>query len=312
MADTKIPLIVLAGRDRHATGGPRGEQRNLSGFKAVDTRLDGQPLIAVLLERLRAVDAFDPIFIAGSAAVYAPLRLDARLIDTDDTCGGNLRNSVEAVVDELRPSQLGITTCDILPEREDLENAMADFRRHQPLDFWMPQHRVRDDEPLGTSDYKPRYFIRPDGEHEPAPTLPGHLILADPLALRRDLMYRIFDFAYETRNLDVAYRRSVIIKRALSLLLRADLRLLRRGELPTTTLSMVLHGYRLGTKLKRRDVSARAMEHHLRKIWITAQHRRRYPTRRGRVAVISCRSLARDVDTVEEANELIESFQDRA
>lgn len=306
MVDGRIPLIVLAGRDRRGTGGPRGDQHALSGFKAVDTRLDGRPMIAVLLERLRETGTFDPIYLAGSAAVYAPLRLGVRLIDTDDTFGGNLRHSIEAVIDERRPSQLAITTCDILPERDDLARALADFRRHQPTDFWMPQHRVGTREALGTSDYKPRYYIRPDGEPAPVPTLPGHLIIADPLAIRRDLMYRIFDFAYETRNLDVAYRRGVIIKRALGLLLRADLRLLRRGEAPTITLSMVLHGYRLGTKLKRQDVSARAMEDHLRKIWVTGRHRRRYPTRRGRVAVLSCRSLARDVDTVEEARELIE------
>ncbi|RMH15665.1 MAG: hypothetical protein D6696_20070 [Acidobacteria bacterium] len=299
-----LPLLILAGRDRHpgVAGRRDGE---LAGYKAVEVRLGGRPLIAVLVERLRASGAFAPIAVAGPAEVYGPLELDARLIDTSGSFGDNLRAGVEALVAELDPEQLAITTCDVLPSSADLRRVLDDFHRHQPTDFWMPHHPVEDPAELGSSAYKPRYGFRPPDAPRAVPTLPGHLVIVHPRAVRRSLVYRIFDLGYATRNRPVRWRRAVIVRRALGLLLAADLRRLRRGRPPLVTWSLLTAGIRLGNRLIAGDATTTEIEDLLRIMWITRRHRRRHPERRGRFAILPCSSLARDVDTEAEARELV-------
>ena len=299
-----IPLVILAGRDRSSERPDRAGNRNLGGFKAVETTLGGKPLIEVAVERFRSTGFFDPVVIAGPAAVYEPLGLPARLVDTDGNFGENLAAAVELLVDEMQPEQVAVTTADIVPERDDLERAIADYRAHAPLDWWMAIHRITDPGALATSSYKPRYRIIPHGEEQPAATLPGHLLIANPLAGRRKLIYRVFNLAYASRGRSVAFRRMFIVRRAIATLLGADLRRLARGQLPVITATLLWNGTRLADWLRRGDVRIEKIEDILRVMWATRRHRKQHPDRRGRFAAISCRSLARDVDTVEEAMEL--------
>lgn len=299
-----IPLVILAGRDRRGDRPDRAGYHDLGGFKAVETTIDGKPLIQIAVERFRDTRLFGPIVIAGPEAVYAPLGLPARIVDTDSNFGDNLKAAVETLVDECQPTRLGITTADIVPEPDDLERVLADYRSHVPVDWWMALHRVEDPKRLQSSSYKPRYLIIPHGETEPIATLPGHLVIANPMAGRRQLIYRIFDLAYASRGKPVAFRRIFIIRRAITTLLAADVRRLFRGQLPVVTVSMLWRGIRLADQLRRGDVQIERFEDVVRKMWATRRHRKRYPDRRGRFSSLQCRSLARDVDTVEEAMEL--------
>lgn len=300
-----MPLLILAGRDR-AAGERRGGSRLLRGYKGVDIQIEGRPLIAVLIDRFRATGRFDEIFVAGPAAVYRPLGLDAHLLDADGGFGDNLRAGTEPIVERRAPQELALTTCDILPDPGELAVALEDLAAHRPCDFWMPQYRV-DPAQLGSSAYKPRYSMIPPGARRAVPTLPGHLVVANPLALRRELVYRVFDLAYQTRNRSLALRRAVIVRKTLGLLLSTDLRLLLSGRLPTVTWSMLVNGLIVGSKLKSGAVTTGELEERLRKVWVTRRHRRSHPQRRGRVVVLEGSSLARDVDTEEEARELAAS-----
>lgn len=304
VAHETIPLIILAGRDRRTERPDRAGYHDLGGFKAVETKIDGKPLIRIAVERFRDAGLFGPIVIAGPASVYAPLGLPARIIDTDANFGDNLKAAIETLIAESQPQQIGITTADIVPEPADLERVIADYREHLPLDFWMAMHRVDDPEQLRSSSYKPRYRFIPRGSSEPVATLPGHLVIANAMGGRRHLIYKVIDLAYASRGKSVAYRRVYIARRAITTLLAADLRRILRGQLPVISISLLWHGTRFAGLLRRGNLEVGHLEDITRLMWATRRHRKQYPARRGRFAILSCRSLARDVDTVEEAMEL--------
>ena len=133
-----FPLVILGGRDHQSTVLPEGgrDKHLLAGFKAVEIEIGGRPIILHLIERLRACGAFDPIFIAGPAKVYEPLGTGARIIETDGTFGENLAACVRALIEQVPGQQAMFTTCDIVPDPEDLRRALDDL--HPRADRWPP------------------------------------------------------------------------------------------------------------------------------------------------------------------------------
>lgn len=301
----KMPLVILAGRDVKGSA-PHGGGQSLRGFKAIETFVGGVTMLEALVGRMRATGVFDPIVIAGPSAVYEPLGLDVRLVDTDSTFSGNLKAGIDSLMAERPIDEIAVSTSDVLPSPDDLKTALDDYRAHRPLDFWMPQHRVRQAAELGSSDYKPRYYFNLPGEPEPVATLPGHLIIANPSILRLRELFYLFDIAYATREKGVRYRRALMLRKAGGLLLGGDLRRLLKGRAPLLTWDMVTNGIAFAGQLARGEVEPTYMENRLRRFWVRRAHRKRFPDLRGRVALFSCRSLARDVDTEAEARELRE------
>lgn len=308
-----VPIIILGGRGRPSAGLPNEAegQHLLSGYKAAELKIGGRPLIEELVERLRATGAFDPIYLVGPERVYAPCRLkDVRLVDADLDFGSNIRAATDRVMSDLPQQPVAYATADILPEADDLDRAVDDFRRASPCDFWMLECREpKDLQSLGTSSWKPRYTIRGDEDPAPVPILPGHLVIADPWAVRLSMIYDILELAYRSRNLPISRRRRAITSKIVLVLLRADLGELSRGRLPTVTFDTLWSGTRFVAKL-RNGIDHGLMATLLRQIFIKRQHRRRYPRRGGRVAVLDCLSLARDIDTEEEARELLKDSAD--
>ncbi len=299
----KLPLIILAGRDTKGSA-PHGGGKSLRGFKAIDTQVGGVTMLEALVARLRATGVFDPIAIAGPAEVYRPLGMDVQLVDSDSTFSGNLKAGIDAMMATGPIDEVAVATSDVLPSTEDLETALADYRAHRPLDFWMPQHCVAGT--LGSSDYKPRYHFKPRADAEPVATLPAHLVIANPSALRLRELFVLFDLAYATRERGLRYRRTLMLRKALGMIVGGDVRRLLRGRAPLLTWDMVTNGIAFAGKLARHQATTTEMEDRLRRFWVRRPHRRRHPHRRGRVALLSCRSLARDVDTEAEARELTE------
>jgi hypothetical protein len=314
MATFEQPLILLAGRDRRPSALPdgRADLHLLRGYKAMEVEIGGEPLIVRLLERLRDGGVRGPVFVAGPARVYADLAGEVRLVDTDGDFGENIRASLEAVRESGFQGQVAVMTSDVLPEADELQAALADFERHQPCDFWMVQCRA-DRQKLGASAWKPRYFLRPEGESGGVATLPGHLFMADPRNVRLDLLYTLFELAYRTRNRPTAYRRSVIVKGILMTLLASDLKRLATFRRPVITRDMLWNGLTLIKKTTAPSgVGQREMEDRLRRIWVRASVRRRHPERRGRVMIHDGISLARDIDTEEEAREAARRLEEEA
>ncbi len=105
--------------------------------------------------------------------------------------------------------------------------------------------------------------------------------------------------------------RSVLAK-----LLAEDLKRLAHLRRPGVTWDMVWNGLVLIKKMAAvTGVDQAEMEDRARRMWFRWSHRRRHPECRGRVMIHDGVSLARDVDTEEEAREITrlwESFESRA
>lgn len=321
METPELPLILLAGRDRRGATLPEGrpDLHLLRGYKAVELEIAGRPLLVRLLERLRECGGFGPVFVAGPARVYEPLQEslagEFRLIDTDSDFGGNLRAALEEVRSLGFAGHVAVMTSDVLPDPGEMRQVLDDLERHQPCDFLMVECRADDAARLGASDWKRRYLIRPRGESAAVPTLPGHFVVADLGAVRLDLLYGIFELAYRTRNRPTSYRRAVIVRSVLAKLFAEDLKRLARLGRPGVTWELVWNGLVLIKKLVTTGIDQDEMEDRVRRMWIRWRHRRRHPERRGRVMIHDGLSLARDVDTEEEAREvqrLWESVASRA
>ena len=203
------------------------------------------------------------------------------------------------------PGPVAVMTSDVLPDPADLAEAVDDMKRHQPWDFWAAYIRARDRQRLGASAWKPKYLILPDGESEAVAVVPGHLVAADPRTLRLDLLYTLFELAYRTRNQPVGPRRAKIVRSILLTLVGEDLKRLVKLRRPGVTRDMLWPCLTLIRKLTTTGCPQREMEDRLRRIWVKWEHRRRHPERRGRVLITRGVSLGRDIDTEEEAREII-------
>jgi hypothetical protein len=306
MVATKVPLVVLGGRDRSSTTLPgAGQDKHLlTGYKGVDLRIGGRPLISLVLERLQATGAFDPIFVAGPLAIYRPVWPEERILPTDGFFGENLRHSLEGARARCPGQPIGFTTCDILPKVEELSALMADFHRRRPLNFWVPLIRVpADPSRLGESQWKPRYRLIPDGASQAVETLPGHLVMVDPEVFRLPIVYRILQLSYKTRNRSVAYRRAVIARRVLGSLLAEDLRRLCRFQAPTLTWDVVRNGLAIARGLRSGQMSADDLAKRTERMFVLRSVRQQFPQRQGRMPVLEGLSMAKDIDTLEEAKE---------
>jgi hypothetical protein len=302
----KLPLLILGGRDRRGTILPEEGQdkQPLKGYKGADLKIGGRPLVEAAIERWRSCGVFEPIYIAGPARVYEPLGLDAIVVDTDGELGDNLRAGNDRLEAEHGPCMIAVTTCDILPDPQELKNATADLVRSQPVDFWMPLCPVPDASRLGASAWKPKYWVRSPEAAEAVPILPGHLMVGNPATLRLRFLYQLFDQLYRTRNRPLAYRRMVLTRSLLGSLLKEDLRHMFSLRLPYITWGVVYNVLMLVSKIAARTVTTTDFEDHLRRAFLRRAHRREFPERRGRVVIMPCLSLAKDIDTVEEAREV--------
>jgi len=299
-----VPLVILAGSDRRPTILPSSgrDKHPLTGYKGLDVRIQGQPLVAAVAERLLASGCFSPIYLAGPAAIYKDVTSSVELIDADGGFAKNIRLAMTAVRAAHPGSPVAFTVCDILPEIDTLREVMTDYHRHAPCDFYFPLIRTPDDlSQLGASAWKPVYRVVPE-EGKPAQRiLPGHLAVVDPGALRLAFLYRLLQLGYRTRNRSIRYRRGVMVRGVLGALLYQDLLHLLSLRAPTTAWTVLTAGLKAGRGLKRGTILRVQVEDAVRKIFVTGQHRKRYPERGAFLPLVDGLSLALDIDTVEEA-----------
>jgi hypothetical protein len=306
MAGKTIPIVILGGSDRRPVRLPDGarDKHPLSGFKGVDLRIGGRPVVEILVERLETCGAFGPIYIAGPAAVYRPLGTGAVLLDTNATFGGNIENALTEILSRHPGSPMGFTTCDILPDVKDLESVMEDWSRRAPSDLWFPLVRApKDRSLLGASAWKPGYHIVPERGRPAVEILPSHLIVTDPAALRLRFIHRLLDAGFRTRNRSILYRIVVMGGGLVGGILFHDALHVLGGRLPTLTLDTIGAGAAAGTKLRKGRATTADLEDATRSIFVKRRHRDRYPDRRVALPILEGLSLALDIDTEEEARE---------
>lgn len=307
VAPKPTPIIVLGGRDPRVGGMPAGvgDRHPLAGYKGVVVRIGGRALIDRVLERLAQSGLFAPIYIAGPQSVYAEHRGGASVIDVDGPIDETIRTGVEAVGRHHPGEPLAFTTCDVLPEIATLQRVMAQYRAGAPCDGFLPMIRVPEKRAeLGASAYKPTYFVIPEQHARPVEVLPCHLAVVDTGALRMNFIYRVVRLIYRTRNRPIAYRRRVMLRGILFELLYQDLRHLLGLRLPNLTWTVLHSGLPAVRELKAGTITRGHLEEAIRRIFVTARHRRRYPERRVLMPILEGLSLALDIDTEEEAREM--------
>lgn len=306
MEHSTLPLIVLGGSDRTAARLPAAarDKHPITGYKAVDVRIRGRAVVEILMERLAASGEFAPVFLAGPERVYRGVNVRAEPIDTDASFGRNIITAMRHVQERFPGSPVAFTTCDILPEISDLRSAMDDWRRHAPADMWYPLVRVPENHGrLGASSWKPTYRVVPLPGDPPEEILPGHLLVANPEAIRQRFIDRLFELGYRTRNRSIPYRMSVMAGGLLGTLLYHDVLHVLSGRFPTLTMDVVGSGVREGLRLRRGSATLRGLEDAVRRIFVKRRHRLRFPEQRVSLPIIDGLSLALDIDTEEEARE---------
>ncbi len=307
MSRPRIPLIILGGADRKAAELPPEvrDKHPLVGYKGVDIRIAGRPIVSELIERVVSSGAFEPIVVAGPERVYRKAGVGVPVVDTDAGFGENIRAGLEGIRRMNPASQVAITTCDILPEVAELKRQMDDYWSAAPYDLWYALVRApHEPEEMGEFGWKPRYRVCPAPGEEPVQILPGHLCIFDPGALRLDFLYRLMDLGYRTRNRPIRYRRSYMVRQVAWRLLAQDLKHLLTLRVPNVTWSVMGTGVLAARKLRAGTITRQELENAVRRIFVTVKHRIRSPERRVSLPILEGLSLAEDIDTVEEARAL--------
>lgn len=295
-------MTILGGSDRKPGRLPAsgGGLHPLATYKGVAIRVDGRPLAAHLVERLRAAHGFGPISIAGPARVYSPLGLEARIVDTDGSVATNLRAAFTAH-QSSGGGPLAILACDVLPAAPELSELRARYEQDAPCALWFPFVRVPEERRLlGAFAWKPEYRVLL-ASGESVRILPGHLGIVDPATLRLPLLYRLFGAAYRTRNHPLPYRRAVMLRTVLLSLLAQDLKLLATLRAPTRTATILTSGLRLARELRAARLSLPELERLIGRIFLRHRQAQMPPERGIRYPLVDLVSLAEDVDTEEEA-----------
>ena len=311
MSETTLPVLILAGSSLRGSELPSsaGDRRSLLGNKGVDVEVGGQPLIVRLLERLRAVGGLGSIWIAGPAERYSPLGLDVELIDTDGPLAVNLRRATAAVLERAPGQPIAVVTSDILPHPTEMRVVMEAYRQDAPVDVWFPVIRAPSDPALLSAfGWKPEYRVAPESGRDPVEVLPSHFAVLDPSALRLDFALQLLDAAYRTRNRPAEARRRSMAREMIWTLLTRDLKQLAAGHLPDVTWTLLRTGVRMARGLKR-GITKAELEACVADIGILSEHRRQHPERGVRMPILDALSLAKDVDTAEEAQELHEAWE---
>ncbi|MBD3867928.1 MAG: nucleotidyltransferase family protein [Acidobacteria bacterium] len=301
-----IPILILGGSDPKPASLPDAgrDKHALRGYKGRDLLIGDRPMIQVVVERLKESGGFDPIYVAGPQEVYQGIP-GLEIVDTAGSLGKNLRTGLERLRLLHPGSYLAITTCDILPEPECLQTFLQESRDHMPFDAWFPMIRIPDDrEQLGASSWKPTYQVIPQEGREPVSTLPGHLMVINPEAFRLRFAYRLMQIAYRTRNRPIPVRRKEMVRDTLKDLLFEDVRHIFSMRVPRLTWTVISNGLKVAREMKSGTSTLVGLENSIRRIFIRYRHQREFPDRRVHLPIMDALSLAKDIDTEEEAREL--------
>ncbi len=302
MSDRSIPLFILAGRDAApAAMPPEGRAAHpIVAYKGAELVVDGQPLVVRIRDTLAGGTLFDPILVVGPERLFA--RSGVPVIDVDAHLGTNVRCAVEWFLARFDAGSMAFITCDVLPAADEILAVEREYRTGGECALWYPLIRAPVDRTaLGASAWKPEYRVRTAPDVDAIDVLPGHLVIADPRALRLALIYGLLDVAYRTRNRPVDARRRSMVRRVLTDLVVEDLRHVLGARPPTLTWTVMTSGLRLARGLRSGTLTVGGLERLVGRLALRRRHRRSSPARGVRLPVVDAIGLALDIDTEEEA-----------
>lgn len=273
----------------------------MSGYKGIDIVLDGRPLVSHVIERFCAEGSYGPAYIAGPERLYGGVPGCEVVVDTDGSFAENVYAAIDAVRSRHPEGPLAITTSDILPDPAELRTTTGIYRENPECSLFYPICRLPEDVgALGAFGWKPKYCVRVEGEADPVPFLPGHLVIFDPEAIRLRFLYDVVQIAYRTRNRSIGSRRGRFVRVVLGGLLYHDLLHVLRLRVPSLTYTILRNGLAVARGL-RRGMPIRDLERACERVLIKWRYRRRQPERGVRLPLVDAITLAEDIDTEEEA-----------
>lgn len=308
---TKIPLVILAGSDNRRGAVPAGADdfHFLVGYKGADLKIAGRPLIVILIERARASGAFGEVFVAGPKRIFGSL-VDCPVIDTDGSVGDNIRCAIDGVCQSHgEDTRIAFLSCDVLPSPAELSELMAGLVVREGGEGFdsMPAlaiSLVLVPEEVGASVWKPKYVIRESEHEQPVAFYPSHLGVALPKKLRTGLLFRSIALVYRERNRDYEQRRKDIVFRLLGVLLWRDLNNLLRLHPPTLTYSAIRYGLGAFMAWRRNELTIEMLATAIEKVVVHRKYHRKPASGCVRIVVTPHMSLAKDIDTKEELDEV--------
>jgi hypothetical protein len=304
----RIPITIMAGSD-HAPGHlPESSSglHSLSTFyKGVEVTVGDRPLIALLIEEIEKSGSFGPVTIAGPAAIYEPLGLNAKILDTNGSIGTNLK----AAMDDHRESQgsapIALLAYDVLLNADDFDELRRSYEKDKSCAVWVPfVRKPENSEELGAFGWKPTYSLLPAKGEAPVNILPGHLAILQPEAMRLPILYELLNLAYQTRNHPVATRKRVMVRSVIGKLLLNDLRTLASLRVPRLTVSVIANGLKIAERLRKGDLTIPELEDAIGGIFLHHDHEARRSGSGVRHPIVDILRLAEDIDTREEAADL--------
>lgn len=318
----RVPLVILAGSDRRPGPVPPGAEgyHFVVGYKGAEIRVGERPLVEILLERIRHTSVFGETYLAGPRRVYEDL-VDCPIIDTDSNISTNIRAAVEEVRARHGPdTRLAIISCDVLPSVEEIVDLAQELMTPDGQgsggegadEAAVALSLVRVEDDLGASAWKPKYRIRPGPDEEPLSLLPGHLAVARPSRIRTGLFHSLVRLAYQQRNRDYDERRRNILLRFVGTLIWRDFLNIFRLSPPTLTYSVLRHGLGAFLSWRRGELTLDGLASAIGAVLVRRRFFRRYREQCVRLVVTSHTSFARDIDTQEEMQELLESLEKKS
>lgn len=298
----KIPITILGGSDHRPGPLPEGEKHlhSIGTCKGVDVKIGSKSLVEHLVDSFNQSGKFGPISIAGPLQVYQPLQLDVTIVDTDGSVGENLEEAIKSHTDTYGPSTpMAVATYDIVLQPSDLVYLGEKYALEGNTAFWMPLVSKPDDKTkLGAFEWKPTYQLKECNDSQPIDILPGHLAIFTPESIDWPLLFRLLNFAYESRNHNITERKRHLVKNVIRDLVKTDFRQIRSRRLPHYTFSILKNGLRLASKLRHRQIVLEELQS-----IIGAMFLRRDISNPGtvRFPLVNILALAEDVDTEEEA-----------
>jgi len=304
----RIPLTIMAGSD-HAPGHLPESSANLHSlstvYKGAEVKVGDTPLIALMIEQIEKSRGFGPITIAGPADIYAPLELEATLVDTNGSVATNLKAALDHHLETHPHKPIALLAYDVLMTSDELDALSARYQEDEPCAVWVPLVRKPDrDEELGAFGWKPTYRLSPAKGAAPLNILPGHLGILQLEAMRLPILYELLNLAYATRNHPVPTRKKVMVRSVIGQLLRDDLRALCSFRMPRLTGSVITNGLRIARQLRKGDLTIPDLEDAIGGIFLRHDSPLKKSGRGVRHPIVDILRLAEDIDTQEEAAHL--------
>jgi hypothetical protein len=129
-------------------------------------------------------------------------------------------------------------------------------------------------------------------------------LVADPDALRLDLVLQLLAIAYRTRNRSIATRRRAMVSQVMLSLLSQDALSLLRLRPPIFTATVLTNGLGLARELRSGMALRSDLEQRVAKIVIARRYRKRFPDHGVSLPILPALTWAEDVDTKEEARQI--------